>query len=106
MIKLTDKAVNQIKKLQVEMEQEGTPLRMAVLGGGCSGHQYSLGFDKEREGDTKFDATGVTVLIDNHSLPLLEGIELDFVEGMQGSSFIFNNPNATGGCGCGKSFSC
>ena len=105
MITVTDNAAGQIKKLQTEMSHEGKSLRVAVVGGGCSGNQYSMGFDEEKEGDSKFEAGGVTVLVDNQSLTMLNGIELDFVQNIQGSNFVFNNPNATGSCGCGNSFS-
>lgn len=105
MITVTENAVEQIKKLQTKMSHEGKPLRVAVVGGGCSGNQYSMGFDDEKEGDSKFETGGVTVLVDDQSLAMLDGIELDFVENIQGSNFVFNNPNATGSCGCGNSFS-
>lgn len=106
MITISDNAAVQIRKLQTEMDNTGMSLRMAVVGGGCSGLQYSLGFDNEKDGDSRFDAKGVTVLVDGQSLTMLNGIELDFVQSLQGSNFVFKNPNATGGCGCGQSFSC
>lgn len=105
MINITENAADQIKKLQSEMDGEAMALRVEVVGGGCSGYQYSLGFDAEKEGDSRFDSHGVSVLVDGQSMPMLDGIELDYVENLQGSNFVFKNPNATGGCGCGKSFS-
>ncbi len=105
MITITENAAGQIKKLQSEMDSDALALRVAVVGGGCSGYQYNLGFDAEKDGDSRFDAHGVSVIVDNQSMPMLNGIELDYVENLQGSNFVFNNPNETGGCGCGKSFS-
>jgi len=102
MITITENAAGQIKKLQMEMDGEAMVLRVAVVGGGCGGYQYSLGFDAEKEGDSRFDSNGVSVVVDGHSMPMLSGIELDYVENVQGSNFVFKNPNAAGGCGCGK----
>ncbi len=106
MLTLTENAVNQIKKAQMDTNSVDKSLRVAVVGGGCSGNQYQIGFDTEYAGDSKFESGGITVLVDERSAPMLAGIEIDFVESMQGSSFVFNNPNSDGGCGCGKSFSC
>lgn len=106
MISLTQAAVKQVKKVQADTDAVEKFLRVAVVGGGCSGNKYQLGFDDEYDGDTKLDSHGVTVLVDANSLSMLDGIEIDFVEDLNGSSFVFNNPNAAGGCGCGKSFSC
>ena len=105
MITITENAADQIKKLQSEMDGNALALRVAVVGGGCSGYQYNLGFDAEKDGDSRFDSNGVSVIVDGQSMPMLDGIELDYVENLQGSNFVFNNLNATGGCGCGKSFS-
>ena len=81
-------------------------LRVAVLEGGCSGNEYRLGFENdEHDGDSKFDCNGVTLIVDEQSLSLVNGVEIDYQNGLQGSFFVFNNPQATGGCGCGKSFS-
>lgn len=106
MIELTKPAADQIRKVkEAKNELDGKHLRIAVVGGGCSGNQYQLGFDIENEGDSKFDSNGVTIIMDSRSASMLDGMEIDFVEGLQGSSFVFNNPNAANSCGCGKSFS-
>lgn len=105
MITLTDKAMNKVKQL---MEQDGIAghgLRVFVQAGGCSGMQYGLTFDKEpADGDAVEEVNGVSVYMDQNSLPYLEGIEIDYVDDMMGSGFDFKNPNATQTCGCGTSF--
>ena len=106
-ISITDKAVNEIKKIMSENKiSEDFGLRIGVKGGGCSGLTYSLGFDGEnREGDTTIEQNGVKLFVDGKSLFYLSGTELDFSDGLNGKGFIFNNPNATKSCGCGESFS-
>ena len=80
-------------------------LRVAVSGGGCSGFQYGFSFDDTvRDDDRTFRRDGVTVVVDEVSLDLLAGAEIDFVEELIGSSFQIRNPNATSSCGCGTSF--
>lgn len=105
MLTVTQNAAEQIKKVQGNMKAEKKFLRIAVINGGCSGNQYKMDFDTDKEDDAKIDSNGVTLIVDKSSLPLVNGMELDYVEGLEGSSFVFNNPNATGGCGCGQSFS-
>jgi len=85
----------------------GSGLRVAVVGGGCSGFQYSLDIDKdERAGDSIFEINGVKVFVDPMSSMYLMGVEIDYVEGQYGQSgFSFKNPNAKSTCGCGSSFS-
>lgn len=98
-------ASRRISKL-LEDEPSGTMLRVTVSGGGCSGYQYGFGFDTETTPDDHlFDTGGVTVVVDDVSLDLLAGAELDFVEDLIGASFQIKNPNATASCGCGASFS-
>ena len=81
-------------------------MRVAVLGGGCSGFQYNFSFEDERhEDDLVIERNGAAVLVDSTSLGLLKGSQLDYVEEMVGSSFQVKNPNATSSCGCGNSFS-
>jgi iron-sulfur cluster assembly protein len=106
-INLTPKAVEMVKKTRTkEGLGEAYGLRVSVVGGGCSGFQYSLGFDAEvKEGDTVVPFDGVRVLIDEVSLPYVAGTTLDFVEGLHGAGFKFNNPRAARTCGCGSSFS-
>jgi iron-sulfur cluster assembly protein len=106
-IKITEKAVNQVKSIMKENKvPENYGLRVGVKGGGCSGLTYTLGFDGEsREGDTVIEESGIRLFVDGKSLFYLTGMELDFTDGLNGRGFIFNNPNATKTCGCGESFS-
>ncbi len=105
MITVTENAATQIKKVQADTRSEDKFLRVGVVDGGCSGHQYQLGFDTATKGDARFVTNGVTLLVDEPSLEMVDGVEIDYVESLDGSAFVFNNPQATGGCGCGKSFS-
>ena len=105
-IKITDRAALEIKRVMSENKiPEASGLRMGVKGGGCSGFTYVLGFD-ERSADTDkiFEASGVRVFVDERSLPYLQGILLDYQDGLSGKGFTFDNPNATKTCGCGHSF--
>jgi iron-sulfur cluster assembly accessory protein len=104
---VTDTAVNEIKKFM--SSEEGLPetagLRVRVVPGGCSGFQYSLNIEEEsRQGDFVLNENGVRLFIDMFSAQYLNGVQIDYVSGVMGSGFAFNNPNATGGCGCGSSF--
>ncbi len=84
----------------------GAALRVSVLGGGCSGFQYNLGFDQEtRDDDVVLQQHGVRVVVDATSFPYLQGMTLDYVNSLHGAGFKFLNPNATRTCGCGSSFS-
>lgn len=105
-IVLTEKAAHRIAILR-DQERVGTAfLRIAVSGGGCSGFQYGFTFDDQRhEDDFVFERDGVAVVVDDVSLGLLEGAEVDFVEDLMGASFQIHNPNAASSCGCGNSFS-
>ncbi|MGE0615620.1 MAG: HesB/IscA family protein [Bacteriovoracia bacterium] len=108
MIQLTDKAVSEIKRIQAaEPDAENTYLRVMVVGGGCSGMSYKLGFDKQppAETDKTIEKGGVKVIIDAKSSLFLAGTELDFTDGLEGRGFVFSNPNAKRTCGCGTSFS-
>lgn len=108
MITLTDKAVKEIKRLQDGDESaKGKSLRVQVIGGGCSGMSYKLGFDNEpaSPADKTFEKDGVSLIVDNKSFLFLTGTELDFSDGLNGKGFVFNNPNAKRTCGCGSSFS-
>jgi iron-sulfur cluster assembly accessory protein len=105
LVSLTPSAVGKIKQLMAE-EREGDAavLRVAVQGGGCSGFQYALGFDRgAQEGDHELHVDGVDVVVDPFSAPYLLGTEIDWVEGLQ-AGFAINNPNVTASCGCGHSF--
>ena len=105
-IVLTENAARRIAMLRAEEQVEGAFLRIAVSGGGCSGFQYGFTFDDQRnDDDVLFDRDGVTVVVDDVSLGLLNGAEIDFVEDLMGASFQIRNPNAASSCGCGNSFS-
>ena len=99
---------NAAKRITLLASREAKPvmMRVAVLGGGCSGFQYNFSFEEARQDDDLLiERDGATVLVDSTSLELLKGSELDYVEEMVGSSFQVKNPNATSSCGCGNSFS-
>jgi iron-sulfur cluster assembly protein len=104
-ITLTDKAVEKIGELLSGQSEGGEQaLRVAVRGGGCSGFQYALAFDKPKEDDNVFEAEGVAVVVDKVSMQFVFGSEVDYVEGLQGAGFQVNNPNVVAACGCGSSF--
>lgn len=101
---LTESAARQINKV-LEKEEPGKVLRIAVIGGGCSGFQYTFNIDDERQDDDLvLERDGATVLIDSTSLDFLEGSEIDYVDELIGASFQIRNPNAQSACGCGTSF--
>jgi len=105
-IALTESAVRRIASLKAQEQAENAFLRIAVSGGGCSGFQYGFTFDDQRnEDDVVFERDGVAVVVDDVSLGLLSGAEIDFVEDLMGASFQIRNPNAASSCGCGNSFS-
>ncbi len=105
-VTLTPKAVEMVK---ITRDQEGIDpshgLRVAVRGGGCSGFEYALDYENEaRPNDVIYDQHGLTVYVDGVSARYLGGTNIDYVFGMNGAGFKFNNPNASGTCGCGSSF--
>ena len=103
---VTENAARRIAVLKTQEQAESAFLRIAVSGGGCSGFQYGFSFDDQRnDDDFVFERNGVAVVVDDVSLGLLNGSELDFVEDMMGASFQVRNPNAASSCGCGNSFS-
>ena len=106
LVSLTDAAAVKIKELMAEEPaSEAAVLRVAVQGGGCSGFQYALGFDRgPQEGDHELSLHGVRVVVDPFSAPYLQGASIDFLNGLQESGFKIDNPNATSACGCGHSF--
>ena len=105
-INLSANAVQKVRQLVSEEENEDLKLRVFITGGGCSGFQYGFTFDElVADDDTSIEKGGVTVLVDPMSFPYLAGSEVDYVEGLEGSRFVINNPNATATCGCGSSFS-
>ncbi|MGB0718350.1 MAG: iron-sulfur cluster insertion protein ErpA [Alphaproteobacteria bacterium] len=105
-VELTSAAAARVATLA---ENEGKPklmLRVGVLGGGCSGFQYEIGFAEEiGKDDQVFETDGIKMLIDETSLPFLTGAKVDFVQELIGASFRIDNPNANASCGCGSSFS-
>lgn len=105
-IQVTEKAVAKVKGL---LEEEGNPelkLRVFVTGGGCSGFQYGFTFDElVAEDDAVVEKDGIEVLVDAMSYPYLVGASVDYEEGLSGSRFVIQNPNASATCGCGSSFS-
>ena len=105
-VKLTPTAIEMVRKMRAK-EGLGAEhgMRIGVVGGGCSGFQYSLNFDTQKEGDRVTDFGGVLVLVDEISLPYIAGTTLDYVEGLHGAGFRFDNPRASRTCGCGSSFS-
>jgi len=105
MFKISTKASGEIKKLLSEEDIPNGFLRVRVVPGGCSGFSYEMGFDDEtEESDQVFESDGVKVAIDELSYPYLNGSTLDFKDGLNGTGFAIENPNATGSCGCGQSF--
>lgn len=103
-ITLTDKAAGKIGELLGQGDAEGQALRVAVRGGGCSGFQYALAFDRAKDDDHVFEVDGVAVVVDKVSMQFVFGSEVDYVEGLQGAGFQVNNPNVVAACGCGSSF--
>lgn len=105
-ISITDKAIQEIKNISQTDNADGTKgLRLAVVGGGCSGLSYKIEFSEQKDRDNVLDFSGVKVLIDPKSVIYLKGIVLDFKDGLNGKGFVFDNPNAKNTCGCGESFS-
>ncbi|MBS0264603.1 MAG: iron-sulfur cluster assembly accessory protein [Planctomycetes bacterium] len=107
-ITLTEKAANEIRRVMSEQKMpDSTYLRIGVVGGGCSGFQYSLGFDDKCDAvkDEECQQHGIRVAIDRKSDLFLDGTVLDFYDGLEKRGFTFNNPNAVKSCGCGSSFS-
>jgi iron-sulfur cluster assembly accessory protein len=106
-LNVTEAAATEIHKFM--SSEEGLPetagLRVRVVPGGCSGFQYSLNIEEEsRQGDFILNETGIRLFVDMFSAQYLNGVKIDYVTGVMGSGFTFTNPNATGGCGCGSSF--
>ena len=105
-IVVTESAARRVAILKTQEQAENAFLRIAVSGGGCSGFQYGFTFDDQRnEDDFVFERDDVAIVVDDVSLGLLNGAEVDFVEDLMGASFQVRNPNAASSCGCGNSFS-
>src|SRR5574337_14462 len=104
LVSLTPAAAAKIRDLMAQ-DDDVSVLRVAIEGGGCSGFQYGLGFDRgAQEGDHEFRCEGVTVVVDPYSAPYLRGATVDYLETIQESGFKIDNPNAVASCGCGHSF--
>ena len=105
MLTLTGKAQGKVKEILDSQPEPFAGLRVQVVGGGCSGFQYHMGFEKqENSGDEILDMGGFKVFVDRGSSMYLDGTEIDWVEALTGSGFKFNNPNVKSTCGCGESF--
>lgn len=101
---LTDAAVEKVREFMESKDREDLALRIYISKGGCSGFSYGMALDQPQEIDQLFDFNGIRVAIDPESAPLLDGIEVDYVNSMMGGGFSIQNPNAVSSCGCGNSF--
>ena len=104
-LNLTEKAIEQVKTLLARNNRAGQGLRVSVTDGGCSGFSYKLDFAKEEPGDLVLELGNLKVYVDAKSVPQLKGTTIDYVSSLYGGGFKFTNPNASGTCGCGTSFS-
>jgi iron-sulfur cluster assembly protein len=105
-IKLSDKGAEKVQEFLAGQGDAAASagLRVGVRGGGCSGFQYQLAFDEQRDGDVVFESHGLKLLVDGPSLPYVDGSTIDYVDSLQGAGFQVNNPNVVAACGCGSSF--
>ena len=106
MIEITDKGAEKVHEFLASQEADMgvAGLRVGVSGGGCSGFQYQLAFDEQRESDVVFESHGLKLLVDGESLQFVRGSTIDYEESLQGAGFKVNNPNVVAACGCGSSF--
>jgi iron-sulfur cluster assembly accessory protein len=106
MLRITSTAASKVNEIrEAEGIETNMALRLRVVGGGCAGFSYDLYFDEPAEVDRQFEVQGVRCIVDEMSLMYLVGTEIDYVEGLQGAGFKFQNPNVKSTCGCGSSFS-
>jgi len=106
MLNLTESAQKAIGRFIKGSDTPVAGLRISVTGGGCSGMQYGMALEETAQGDDVVVEVGsLKIFVDPYSAPLLKGVTVDFLDGMEGSGFKFENPNASASCGCGKSFS-
>ena len=105
-VNLTDSGAEKVREFLASsgLDEETAGLRVGVKGGGCSGFQYQLAFDEQKDGDVVFESQGLKVLVDGPSLPYVDGSQIDYVDSLQGAGFQVNNPNVVAACGCGSSF--
>jgi iron-sulfur cluster assembly protein len=106
MIEITDKGAEKVHEFLASQQADTdvAGLRVGVRGGGCSGFQYQLAFDEQRESDVVFESHGLKLLVDGESLQFVRGSTIDYEESLQGAGFKVNNPNVVAACGCGSSF--
>jgi len=106
MIEITDKGAEKVHEFLAAQQADAgvAGLRVGVRGGGCSGFQYQLAFDEQRENDVVFESHGLKLLVDGESLQFVRGSTIDYEESLQGAGFKVNNPNVVAACGCGSSF--
>ena len=106
MIEITDKGAEKVHEFLASQEADVSVagLRVGVRGGGCSGFQYQLAFDEQRDSDVVFESHGLKLLVDGESLQFVRGSTIDYEESLQGAGFKVNNPNVVAACGCGSSF--
>jgi iron-sulfur cluster assembly protein len=106
MVTITDKGAEKVREFLAAQEADASMagLRVGVRGGGCSGFQYQLAFDEQRDDDAVFETHGLKLLVDNDSLPFVRGSVIDYQETLQGAGFKVENPNVVAACGCGSSF--
>ncbi len=106
MIQLTETAISKVTEILSQQEPKPEGLRLSVVGGGCSGFQYSMAFENTKLPlDKVYDYEGLKLFVDQASLLYLDNCQVDYVESMEGAGFKFENPNVTSTCGCGSSFS-
>lgn len=105
MISLSSAAVGEVKRLQSKRQHSNLFLRLRIESSGCAGLAYQIGFDQQIQPDDQaYESAGIQVLVDRHSLLYLNGLTVDYSEDLMGGAFRFDNPNATGSCSCGNSF--
>lgn len=102
MVTLTEPAANKLRDMIDEHEEDA--LRLFTKEGGCTGYSYGMALDSEKSGDHVFSLNGIKVVVDEESLELIDGSEVDYIDDLTGQGFKINNPNATSMCGCGSSF--
>lgn len=107
MVSLTPVAVEKVKEILAQQNPQPTGLRVAVVGGGCSGFSYHMAFENQvnENSDNVYEFQGLKIMVDQMSEMYLDGIQIDYIETIEGSGFKFNNPNVKSTCGCGSSFS-
>ena len=105
MISVTPVASTKVREIMAQQSPAPNALRVAVVGGGCSGFQYYMAFENQtNDSDNVYDFSGLRVLVDQMSEMYLDGVEIDYIETLEGAGFKFNNPNVKSTCGCGSSF--